>query len=123
MNRYEVGYEDEMIGIYEGKDEIEAIQNCKLDMKLNNFKPDTPPKIRLLKGMIAVKIDYWKVVKMLASELIKELEKQISNPDIGDKEVYFWNGLEQVFEDLKQVYSVTGTINSIVLSGDDEWLK
>ncbi|HQJ57173.1 MAG TPA: hypothetical protein PLH46_05980 [Caldisericia bacterium] len=58
MNRYEVGYEDEMIGIYYGKDELEAIQNCKKDIKQSNFIPDTPFKNRVLKGMIANKIDY-----------------------------------------------------------------
>ena len=47
-----------MIGIYYGDDELEAIQNCKRDMKQNNFKPDTPIKERMLKGMIANRIDY-----------------------------------------------------------------
>lgn len=58
MKRYEVGYEDEMIGIYFGKDKLEAIQNCKIQMKENNFIPDTPLKVRLLQGMIANEIDY-----------------------------------------------------------------
>lgn len=58
MNRYEVGYEDEMIGIYFGNDKLEAIKNCKKDMKETNFKPDTPLKVRLLQGMIANEIDY-----------------------------------------------------------------
>ena len=58
MNKFEVGYEDEMIGIYYGDDELEAIQNCKRDIKQNNFKPDTPIKERMLKGMIANRIDY-----------------------------------------------------------------
>lgn len=58
MNRYEVGYEDEMIGIYYGKDELESIQNCKKDIKENNFKLDTPIKNILLKGMIANRIYY-----------------------------------------------------------------
>ena len=50
--RFEVGYHDEMIGVYEGDTEEEAKQACKDDMAANNFKPDTPLRERL-NGLIA----------------------------------------------------------------------
>ena len=56
MKRFEVGYPDEMIGVYSGDTAEQAIHECKEDMVANNFKPDTPFKERL-KGLIAIEID------------------------------------------------------------------
>lgn len=59
MNKYEVGYDDEMIGIYYAESAEEAREECCDDMAsvFNDFKPDTPARERI-NGLIARKVDY-----------------------------------------------------------------
>ena len=60
MNKYEVGYEDELIGVYYAENEEEAKQLCKDDMcsimaREINWKPETSTRDRLHKGLIVNK--------------------------------------------------------------------
>lgn len=55
MKKFEVGYVDEMIGVYSGDTKEEAIQACREDILASNFKPDTPAKDRL-NQLIAVEV-------------------------------------------------------------------
>lgn len=59
MNKYEVGYENEFIGIYYGQTDLDAIQECRDDMAsvFNDFTPDTPVRERL-NGLFARKVNY-----------------------------------------------------------------
>lgn len=60
VRHFEVGYEGEMIGIYHGRTEEEAIKACRADMhgtlREHKFSPATPINERL-KGLIANRID------------------------------------------------------------------
>lgn len=63
MNKYEVGYEDELIGVYYAENEEEAKQLCKDDMcsilaKEINWKPETSSRDRLYKGLIINEVNY-----------------------------------------------------------------
>ena len=55
MKRFEVGYEDEMIGVYSAQTQLEAIQLCKEDIASSGFNPTTPVNERV-RGMIAVEV-------------------------------------------------------------------
>lgn len=55
---------------------------------------------------------------MKASELIKELQKQID--DVGDREVYWWNDKTLNFSKVDSVYSTCGSIDCIALNGVEE---
>lgn len=55
MNKYEVGYIGEIIGVYYADTEAEAIAECNADMRANRFVPDTPASDRM-RGMIANKV-------------------------------------------------------------------
>lgn len=50
MRKFEIGYEDECLGVFYGENEQEAIAEMKDYMASYNFKPDT--KDRLRKGLI-----------------------------------------------------------------------
>lgn len=52
---------------------------------------------------------------MKASELIKELQKNIDNVDVGDREVYFWNKDISNYVEISCVYSTIGSIECIAL--------
>ena len=60
MHRYEVGYEDEMIGVYYAETEQEAKDLCREDILAGKlafgFVPDTPVRERL-RGYIASRVD------------------------------------------------------------------
>jgi hypothetical protein len=56
MPKFDVGYEGEHIGRYEGNTPEEAIKACAEDMRDHpDFKPDTPARERL-KGLIATPV-------------------------------------------------------------------
>ena len=52
---------------------------------------------------------------MKASELIKELQKQIDNIDVGDRDVYFWNNEISNYVEISCVYSTCDSIECIAL--------
>lgn len=59
VKRYEVGYEDEMIGVYEGETPEEAIAACRAELYddvSHSFRPETPARERRRQGMIANEI-------------------------------------------------------------------
>lgn len=49
---YEVGYKNEMIGVYKGRTAADAKNACIEHMRSSGFKPDTPARERL-RGLIA----------------------------------------------------------------------
>lgn len=53
MNKYEVGYGGEFIGVYSAESQEEAIQECKQEISNSDFNPDTSAKDRVMGGMIA----------------------------------------------------------------------
>ncbi len=55
---------------------------------------------------------------MKASELIKELQRQIDI--VGDKEVLYWNDSESTFKPIYSTYSTTGVNECIALDGTDD---
>ena len=57
-NKYEVGFNDEFIGVYYADSELEAIKLCKSEMFQAKFEPDTPKKERHDFGMIANLVEY-----------------------------------------------------------------
>lgn len=57
---------------------------------------------------------------MKASELIKELQKQIDDASVGDREVFWWNDKISNFEKVDSVYSTCGSIDCIALNGIEE---
>lgn len=62
INKYEVGYEDEIIGVYYAESEEEAKQLCRDDMRSImamecKFKPTTSARDRM-KGMVVRKVAY-----------------------------------------------------------------
>lgn len=54
---------------------------------------------------------------MKASELIEELQRQITT--VGDKEVQLWNVENKYYVSISSVYSVSGYIDSICIDGED----
>jgi len=52
INQYEIGFDGEMIGVYQRRSERQAILACRRDKGDTKF--ETPLKDQLLKGMIAV---------------------------------------------------------------------
>lgn len=57
---------------------------------------------------------------MKASELIKELQKNIDDNMVGDREVFWWNDKISNFEKVDSVYSACGAIECIALNGVEE---
>lgn len=63
IEKFEVGYEDEMIGVYYDETEDGAINQCRNDMGTCQirygfkFTPDTPPKARI-NGLFARQVHY-----------------------------------------------------------------
>lgn len=56
QDRYEVGYEGDLIGVYRADSPGEAMQLCRKEMQNSNFTPATTGPDRL-KGLIAVKVE------------------------------------------------------------------
>ena len=56
INKYEVGYDDQLIGVYSGFDEDEAINNCKEHIRDSKQYQYLSVSRRLNKPFFAIKL-------------------------------------------------------------------